>query len=84
MSKYKEIKQTTRTFQHDGNYYIDIVEGPEMYEAWLYHKDYGVKMLMFGQTKAGRRSFDPLQDFIDMTLAYPQEYIETYIDRYED
>ena len=27
---------------------MDIVLGPESIEAWMFHKDYGVKVLMFG------------------------------------
>jgi len=33
-------------YEYDTEHYIDIIETDEIYEAWLYRRDYGVKTLM--------------------------------------
>ena len=38
-----------------GVYYVDIIEKPQGFEAWLMHKDFGVSVLMFGMSKENLR-----------------------------
>jgi len=46
----KEIKKqyTVKTYTVKKGFRVDIVTFKDMYEAWLYHKDYGFKTYMFG------------------------------------
>ena len=49
----KRAVMQTNSFKLDNGFMLDIVCNGEMnglphYEAWLYHKDEGVKMFMFG------------------------------------
>lgn len=64
-----------------GNYLIDIMidhkEG--FYESYLYNRNNGIKMLMFGSpTFQGS-----LMNYIDMVLSNAGDYIEDYQSRYE-
>lgn len=43
-------------------YYIDVIETEETYEAWIMRKDYGIAQLMFGASVKDT-SFG---DFIDL------------------
>lgn len=40
----------TQTFTVGDGFLVDIIVDAlnEMYEAWIYHRDYGIKELMFG------------------------------------
>ena len=59
-------KTTTKTTNYDvkGGFYIDVVETENEYGAWMYHKDYDIKALMFYEDKAtyGRDAFMSLVD----------------------
>lgn len=43
LSNYK-----TTTFNAGGGFKVDIVETDTMFEAWLWHDNYGIKDYMFG------------------------------------
>ena len=48
---YKKATDTTIERFICGVYFVEIVETPKEFEAWLRHKDYCVSMLMFGGDK---------------------------------
>lgn len=78
MRQLKSYKTTTFA---DGDFRIDIVEKKSEYEAWLYHKDYGVKNFMFGSGKQ-IETFDSFVDLVEANLAtykriYKDEHFET-------
>lgn len=73
-----EIKTTT--YEYDAGYYIDIVEKSEEYEAFIYHKDYGIKLHMFGMPK----SQQDYTAFLDIVEANAGDYIKDYKEEYED
>lgn len=67
----------------DYNYWVDIIDTGENYEAWLSHKDMGIGELMFGVPKVqsdGRTiSYDEFCDMVKINLPehkkyYSQEY----------
>lgn len=41
----------TTTYQADGDWYIDIVETEDEFEAWIWMGSCGVKSLMYGSPK---------------------------------
>lgn len=43
-----KIKNKAETYEFDGGFRVDIVETSDTYEAWLYHKDAGIKSLIIG------------------------------------
>ena len=47
----KTANFTTVTYDIGGGFYVDIVSKNNLYEAWIYHEDYGQKELMFGCPK---------------------------------
>ena len=72
--KMKEIKnRLTFTYDADNGFYVDIVVEANERGAWLYHKEYGIKMFMFGAINT-----DP-NTFLDMI----QNNLATYIEDYE-
>ena len=73
-----EIK--IETFKYDENYLIDVVTLKDTYEAWVYHKNYGVKSLMFG-CPIEQQTY---QFFLEMVEANADEYIEFYAEEYEN
>ena len=78
----KHLWNMTETYCDDNGYIVDIVSinmGTE-YEAWIYHKDYGVKSFMYGMmstdiTKA---------EFTEMALAQYVDYVYEYNNQYMD
>ena len=78
-------RQTTSYKVSDySDYIVDIVELSDEWEAWLYHKDYGVKMFMFGWLKH-QEPFDGPKDWTHkMFLELVDANVNDYIDDYED
>ena len=72
----KKIEKTLlATYQYE-DYYIEIIEFDGEYEAWLQHKDYGVKDLMFETLKD--------QQELAAFLASVEEKLPQYIEKYEE
>lgn len=68
---------TTATYS-DGDFMIDIVTGSDWYDAWLYRKNFGVKMLMFGIPKADSTA-DELLEMVQLDIeSYKQVYDQEY------
>lgn len=74
----KKLEIKTTTYDCGDGFRIDIVETDEEQEAWLYHKDYGVKELMFGVDKHLYR----LDQFLDdhRVNADKERYISDHFD----
>lgn len=60
---------------------VDIVETPTEYEAWLYHKDYGIKELMFGTNKTQHKDRADFCEMVENNLVN-QGYIGGYINEH--
>ena len=82
----KEIERIkTRTYEAENGFYVDIVHhtlrqnGAEpLYEAYLYHKQYGIKSLMFGSNDKD------YQNFLAVVMNNLPQYMEYYEDDYFD
>ena len=60
---------------------IDSVRLPELWEVWLYHRDYGIKSLMFGLSENDIESMDDLMDIVTANIdTYIPGYREEYMD----
>ncbi len=84
MMRDYNIKITTYDYR-DG-FKVDVIENieKEVIEAWLYHKDCGIKELMFGVPKHQESTglSITLDGFLDMVEANLES--QNYIDNYED
>jgi len=72
--KMTNIKTETYAYDKDDNYLIDVVTIDNGYEAYLYHFDYGYKMLMFGNAF----SKGSYEDFVALVEDSISEYITIY------
>lgn len=80
-----------KTYQYNSDYYVDITafagktpDENDVREAWLYHKDYGVKMLMFGCPAKQTYGYQEYDAFLAMVEANVEDYIKLYQESYED
>lgn len=73
-------KINIETYRYDNDYYIDIIETSEYLEAWIYNKNYGIKMLMFG-TPILEQSYS---EFIELAETGAPAFIKYYKEDYED
>lgn len=81
---FRELPRKTTSYRVSdySDYIVDIVELSDEWEAWLYHKNFAVKMFMFGSLKkqeliCGRREYD-LKAFIELVEANVNDYIDDY------
>lgn len=76
----KEIKQESRVYEYDDDFRVEVVTGDENYEAWLWHKDYGIKSLMFGMPKS-QQSYEEFLDTVEATIVMDiTQYANEYMD----
>ena len=82
LEKVTTAQTTTYKTDYDG-FLVDIVKVDDgwgyAWEAWLYHKDYGVKSFIFGTTYTGTE-----QGFVYATMEGIEEDIERYKEKYFD
>ena len=73
------LSTQTAVYDMGEGWRVDIVTTPETYEAWIYHKDYGVKNLLFGTSTDTR--FNIFCDMIERNFEeYKQDYINDYME----
>ena len=73
-------KTTTYASKEEG-FYIDITEGKECIEAWIYNENYGIKKLMFGIP--GRIEDDKrMLEMIIIVSGNEKEYTRIYKEEY--
>lgn len=77
MNSLKEIKQSTKTYEYQNGFMIDVVETENLYKVYLYHTKFGIKDLMFGLEKTTFRSQKELLDLIETNLQN-ENYIKNY------
>ena len=79
----RKVNNTTITRYKDGNFWIDIIETPDMYEAMIQHKEYGDASLMFGAPKKQPILPDMTLDvFLDMVERNLDQEKKIYMDQY--
>ena len=77
MCEYNKRPIVGYTYDIDENFRLDIVEENEMYHFYIYHKNYGVKMSMYGLYKKDTSIADTVSIVDDA-----KEYIEIYTEEY--
>ena len=75
-----ELPSIPHVFEVEGTDYIvetmgKVEEKDFIIESWLYKKDYGVKMFMFGLTNS--------KDYREIIESNVDEYIEIYNEEYD-
>ena len=66
--------------------WVDIMDSGDMFEAWLYRKNIGIKDYMFGIPKVncGGEAYYDLDDFIDIVCGNVAEHLKLYDERYDN
>lgn len=86
MTEVKDIN--TLTYKYKGGFMVDIIVTKDEFEAWIYHKNYGIKMLMWGEPKKNFRFGKPytqtFNDFKELVEFNIDEYAESYAEEYFD
>ena len=67
---------TIATYEIGHGFYADIMKDGDLYSAWLFHKSYGIKDLMFGMKCS-------LEEFLELVESDTQS-IEIYISSREE
>ena len=70
----------TTTYQADGDWYIDIIETEDEFEAWIWMGSYGIKSLMWGEPKQQVWGVVTRKDFIGRVKTLWTDYIEGYLE----
>ena len=73
----KDVKSIT-VYTLPNGYIIEADKGEEITDFYIYHKDYGVKMLMFGLC-----NYDPAEQE-DILYTSASRYMDIYKDEYMD
>lgn len=71
-------------YQYNDDYFVDIVittyDSTTVFEAWLYRKNCGIKMLMFGMPSY-QQSFETFKEVVEANV---EDYIPLYEEDYCD
>ena len=85
MNKYKPVTDIKITRYESGDFWVDIIDKPDVYEAWLSHKKMGVSDMMFGECKHQPVTEDPTyESFVDDALYLADEYKLYYMIQYDE
>lgn len=76
----RAVVTSLATYKLGEGFLLDIVCNAEYdpcpnYQAWFWHKDYGVKELLFG-------SGQPFDVFLDCALLYAEDFKSYYAEKY--
>jgi len=78
MEKLVKTDDILTTYNYKDGFMVDIIEKDNIYEAFLCHKDYGIKILMLERP----RTLQSLPQFIEAVENSINEHIEGYIKKY--
>lgn len=84
MAFEKITLRKTTTYNAIGDWYIDIVETPDEFEAWILMKPYSHKSFMWGEPKEQADGTTTRTEFVDRVKALWSEYVGGYIDEVND
>ena len=76
--KLTSIGKVIETYEIENGFYLDIQEKKDTLEFYIYHKDYGIKMLMFGLC-----NYDASEQE-EILYANAPRYMDIYKDEYMD
>lgn len=79
MKKTNIITETYRLSLFDG-FLVEIEETESEYAAYLYHEEYGIKMLMYGMPKEQQSK----AEFMEIVEYSVDDYIQCYVEEYMD
>ena len=76
------VGRKTTTYNPEGDWYIDVIETDDMFEAWIYLGSYGIKSLMWCSPKQQEYGTITRKDFLDMVktnfISYANGYVEEF------
>ena len=78
MCNYNKRPIIGNTYDIDENFRLEIIEENEMYRFYIYHKNYGIKMSMYGLYKKDTSIAD-IGSIIEDTKPYVELYTEEYM-----
>ena len=78
----KVVGRKTTTYNPEGDWYIDVIETDDMFEAWIYLGSYGIKSLMWGSPKQQEYGTVTRKDFLDMVKTNVIYYANGYIEEF--
>lgn len=84
MAFEKITLRKTITYNADGDWYIDVVETPDEFEAWIWMEPYSHKSYMWGRPKEQSYGIVTRKEFMDMVKASWIDYVGGYIDEIND
>lgn len=76
---YKTITYEITDKKYDG-FMIDVVEKNDAYEIYIYHRNYGIKSLMFGLLKSLQSENTLLKNIEMHVFDYAKKYMDKYMD----
>lgn len=79
----RKYNYKTKTYQTVANFYVDIIESKDYYDAFLYEKTHGVKESMFGCSKKDA-TYEEYLGMIECQLAndimfYVEDHMHDYV-----
>lgn len=77
--KLENIK--TETYRYMGHFCIDVVETSEVFEAYIYDDQYGIKKFMFGVQNTDGYTKERFMQFV---VNNAEDYMKSYIEKYCD
>ena len=84
----KRANLKTYTYEAGNGFMVDIVVKEDMFEAWIYHENYGVKDMMWGSpktyTRFGETHEETLKSFKALVEANIPEHAMFYAEQYMD
>lgn len=78
----KVVGRKTTTYNPERDWYIDVIETDDMFEAWIYLGSYGVKSLMWGSPKQQEGGTVIRKYFLDMVKANFISYANGYVEEF--
>ena len=78
MKERKDIIVKTYQISDDERWFIETVEADEIYDAYIYDINCGIKMYMFGINKKDMA----YNDFLEIVESNIEDYYETYNEEY--
>ena len=78
----KLVLVSTITYEIEDGFRIDVVLEDDVYEVWFYHKDYGIKTMIFGMKK---KDVGSVRKLVAMAIdAINERFRKVYREEYMD
>ncbi len=81
----KPLNWKTTIYEYKDGFYVELTETLTMFEAYIFHRDYGVKELMFAVEKPDKVLYGIPVDATDTVLGMVENNVDHYaVAYYED